>query len=92
MELIDPSTRRDWLKLWEFGEWQIYWTDRVNKGGWCGLLVRRLDPRASRRSWWLRWSTTEQRVARSAYSIDLERRHPSLIPQLRCRLKDWRPG
>jgi hypothetical protein len=88
--LLDPATQ-DWGKLFSFGPWECYRASGPNKAHWCELVVRLRDATASKRSWWLYWSTSEQRFSRNAYARDLERRHPDLPVQLKVRLRDWHP-
>jgi hypothetical protein len=88
--LLDPAAA-GWSRLFYFPPWEVYLVKRPNKSGWCELCVRLQDATASKRSWWLYWSLPEQRLAKSAYSNDLARRHPDVPQQLKFRLRDWHP-
>ncbi|MGC2078086.1 MAG: hypothetical protein WA728_19035 [Xanthobacteraceae bacterium] len=85
------AAERRWPRIFTFKEFEAYHRGGPNEYAWSNLVIRRLDPRAHRRSWHLSWSHAEQRLAGRVDADDLARRHPDFMPELLRRLKAWQP-
>ena len=87
--LRNPAEAR-WRRLFSLGEWEVYLQKPPNKHGWSCLVIRLLDPRAGKRSWWLNYHHARG-LARHVESEHLARSHPLFVQDLLAKLRRWPP-
>lgn len=80
-----------WRLIFRLGEWEVFHRGGPTAYGWSDIVVRRLDPRARRRSWHLSWSHNEHRLSERPNLDDLRQHHSDLVRDLLRRLKVWQP-
>jgi hypothetical protein len=91
MTALLDATKQGWRPLLPLGPWEAFLAKGPNRYNWSWIVVRLVDGRARRRSWWLSYNHIEGRLARRPDADYLFTHHGDIAKQLVARLRNWTP-